>query len=163
MSSNPSVDIRRLTTDDGPIMRQVITMMGEVFEEPQVYLDAQPDDTYLRSLLERDGFIAFAALAGGAVVGGITAYVLPKYEQPRAEVYIYDLAVVEAHRRQGVATALINAVRHVAAEVGAWVVFIQADQGEPAPDSLYSKLGNREETLHFDMSPLAGSAKDRIE
>ena len=163
MSSNPSVDIRRLTADDAGIMRQLITMMGDVFDEPGHYHQAQPDDVYLRTLLARDSFIAIAALAGDDVIGGITAYVLPKYEQPRCEVFIYDLAVVETHRRQGVATALINEVRRIADEVGAWVVIIEADHGEPAPDALYSKLGTREEILHFNMSPLTGAAKGHAE
>jgi aminoglycoside 3-N-acetyltransferase I len=39
----------------------------------------------------------------GAVVGALAAYVLPKFERERAEVYIYDLAVAEAFRRMGVA------------------------------------------------------------
>lgn len=163
MPSIPTVDIRRLTADDIDMMRQLITMMGDVFEEPDHYHHAQPDDAYLRTLLARDSFIAIAARAGDDVIGGITAYVLPKYEQPRCEVFIYDLAVVEPHRRQGVATALINEVRRIADEVGAWVVIIEADRGEPAPDTLYSKLGTREEILHFNMSPLTDPAKKPVE
>ena len=56
-------------------------------------------------------FIALVAERDGETVGGLVAYVLRKCERERAEVYIYDLAVVESARRQGVATALIEALK----------------------------------------------------
>ena len=49
-------------------------------------------------MLGSDSFIALAASKGGEVVGGIAAYELKKFEQPRSEIYIYDLAVAAAHR-----------------------------------------------------------------
>ena len=33
------------------------------------------------------------------------------FERARSEVYLYDLAVAESHRRQGIATRLIDALR----------------------------------------------------
>jgi len=66
----------------------------------------------------------------------------------------YDLAVSAAHRREGIATALIEALKGVAARRGAYVIYVQADTGvedEPAI-ALYNKLGVREEVLHFDIA-----------
>jgi len=71
---------------------------------------------------------------------------------------IYDLAVAEEHRRKGIATALIQELKKVAAARGAYVIFVQADAGvedEPAI-ALYTKLGAREDVLHFDI-PVEGS------
>src|SRR3546814_9665804 len=65
------------------------------------YTTAQPATTYLRKLLGSDQFIALAAIEDAAVIGGLTAYVLPKFEQARSEIYIYDLAVAAPHRRKG--------------------------------------------------------------
>lgn len=42
-------------------------------------------------------------------------------------------------------------------EVGAYVVFVQADLGEVPVIALYSKLGTREEVLHFDIAVSDGS------
>lgn len=53
-------------------------------------------------------------LGEGDVVGGLVAYELAKFEQERSEVYIYDLAVLASHRRQGVATALIAELKSLA-------------------------------------------------
>lgn len=81
----------------------MLDLYAEAFDDPASYLSAQPDDAYLRSLLGRDDFIQVAALSDHRVVGAVSAYVLPKFEQARSEIYIYDLAVAEAHRRQGIA------------------------------------------------------------
>ena len=43
--------------------------------------------------------------------------------------------------------------RHIAAERGAWVIFVQADRGDDPAIALYSKLGTREDVLHFDIAP----------
>ena len=100
--------------------------------------------------------LAVVALEGERVIGGITAYLLRKFEQARSEIYIYDLAVAEQSRRRGVATALIDEVRRIARERGAWTIFVQADvipEDEPAR-ALYRKLAVDEITaLHFDIAP----------
>jgi len=75
------------------------------------------DDDYLRRLLASDTFIAVAAFEGITPIGAVAAYVLPKFEQARSEVYIYDLAVHEQHRRKGVATALIAELKKIAGEI----------------------------------------------
>ena len=90
---------------------------------------------------------------GGSFVGGLVAYVLDKLEQERSEIYIYDLAVAEARRRRGVATALIGRLQAIAAEIGAWVIFVQADYGDDPAIALYEKLGRREDVMHFDIPP----------
>ena len=95
-----------LARHDVGTMRSMLAMFGEAFEDIPTYTQAQPDDASLQRLLAGDAFIAVAALAGEKVVGGLAAYVLPKFEQARSEIYIYDLAVDAAHRRQGIATAL---------------------------------------------------------
>jgi aminoglycoside 3-N-acetyltransferase I len=110
-----------------------------------------PSDAYLRALLAKPTFIALAATRGDAVVGGLAAYVLEKFEQARSEIYIYDLAVAEAHRRKGVATGLIRALQGIAKERGAYVIFVQADYGDDPAIRLYESLGVREEVLHFDI------------
>lgn len=147
--------IRLLGPGDAALMESVNTMFGEVFDEAETYCGARPGKAYLERLLASRPFIALAALEDGAVVGGLVAYELAKFEQERSEIYIYDLAVAEAYRRQGIATALIEAVRRIASERGAWVVFVQADRDDAPAIALYSKLGSREDVLHFDITPKA--------
>ena len=86
------------------------------------------------------------------MVGGIAAYELHKFEQERSEIYIYDLAIAAAHRRQGIATAPILELRKIAAARGSYVIFVQADPGDAPAITLYTKLGRREDVLHFDIA-----------
>lgn len=147
-----SFAIQTLGPGDVAVMEAMLTTFGEAFEEPETYNDARPGQDYLERLLSSDTFIAVAALRGEEVVGGIAAYELRKFEQARSEVYIYDLAVAQNHRRQGIATALIEEVKKIAAARGAWVVFVQADYGDEPAIALYTKLGVREDVLHFDIA-----------
>jgi aminoglycoside 3-N-acetyltransferase I len=147
-----SFTIRRLTRDDIALMHALLTAFGEAFDEAQTYGKARPRDAYLERLLARDDFIALVALKDAEVVGGLAAYELVKYEQERSEIYIYDLAVAAPHRRQGIATALIGNLSTMAAQRGAYVVFVQADLGDAPAIALYTKLGKREDVLHFDIA-----------
>ena len=148
-----SLRIRELGPVDAPLMKGLLSMFGEAFGEAATYTANPPREAYLRELLGGGGFIALAAVKGDAVVGGIAAYELRKFEQERSEIYIYDLAVAAAHRREGIATALVGKLKELAAARGAYVVFVQADRGDAAAIALYSKLGTREDVLHFDIAP----------
>jgi aminoglycoside 3-N-acetyltransferase I len=148
-----SLAVRVLGSGDAVALRAMLGVFGSGFDDLETYTARQPDDAYLEALLARDTFVAIAAFAGDAVVGGLAGYVLPKFEQARSELYIYDLAVDAAQRRRGVATALVHAVQRLAAERGSWVVFVQADHGDDAAIALYTKLGAREDVLHFDIAP----------
>lgn len=145
--------IRQLTAADMELMQALLQLFGEAFNDVETYTRKQPSQDYLRSLLGSDSFIALAALSNDRVVGGIAAYELRKFEQERSEIYIYDLAIAGEHRRKGIATALIQELRHIGRARGAYVIFVQADMGiEDGPAiALYSKLGTREEVLHFDI------------
>jgi aminoglycoside 3-N-acetyltransferase I len=146
--------IRVLGAGDAAAMAAMNAMFGRVFEDPESYGGAPPGALYLARLLRSESFIAIAALDGETVVGGLAAYVLPKFEQARNEVYLYDLAVDAAYRRRGIATALIAALQREAAARDAWVVYVQADHGDAPAIALYTRLGTREDVLHFDIPPI---------
>ena len=50
-----------------------------------------------------------------------------------------------------VSTALIGALRDIAKARGAWVIYVQADPGDDPAVALYTKLGVREDVMHFDI------------
>lgn len=147
------VEICRLTSRELPRLEQLLTVFGEAFGDPDTYTGSRPSEAYLRRLLDGDSFIALAAMKDGEVVGGIAAYELRKFEQERSEIYIYDLAVSSRHRREGIATALIEELKKLAVVRGAYVIYVQADTGvdDESAIALYTKLGQREDVLHFDI------------
>jgi aminoglycoside 3-N-acetyltransferase I len=144
--------IRRLTASDTKLVRELLAVFGDAFDDADTYMRAQPNQAYLERLLASDCFIALAAQQGDKVVGGVAAYELKKLEQERSEIYIYDLAVDVKHRRRGVATALIAHLRDIAKARGAYVIFVQADYTDPPAIALYNKLGTEESVLHFDIA-----------
>ncbi len=144
--------LRRLSPADVPLLRKLNAMFGTAFADPETYGAAPPTDAYLEGLLAKEHVVALVALAGDEVVGGLVAYELDKFERARREVYIYDLAVSEQHRRQGIATALIEHLREIAARRDAWVVYVQADYGDDPAIALYESLGVREDVMHFDIA-----------
>ena len=87
-----SLDIRRLTSHDLPLLRSLNTLFGHAFGEPDTYCAEPPSDAYLSGLLAKEGLIVLVALMAGQVVGGLVAYELDKFERARRELYIYDLA-----------------------------------------------------------------------
>jgi aminoglycoside 3-N-acetyltransferase I len=122
-----SVEIKVLKTEDVAVMEGMLALFGEAFAEPEIYGGARPGERYLRRLLGSETFIALAAVESAIVVGALAAYELKKFERERSEIYIYDLAVAEPHRRKGIATALIEKLKSIAAARGAYVIFVQAD------------------------------------
>ncbi len=152
--SSPPFTLRRLGPADVALLRELNALFGEAFGEVETYTAEPPDDAWLQTLLAKEHVVVLAALEGDALLGGLVAYELDKLERARREVYIYDLAVAADHRRRGVATALIGHLRAIAAERGAWALFVQADHGDDPAIALYEKLGVREDVLHFDIQPV---------
>jgi aminoglycoside 3-N-acetyltransferase I len=158
-----SLSVRQITPNDVALMEALLATFGDAFDDVDTYTKNPPNAGYLRRLLGSDYFIALAASKNDEVVGGIAAYELRKFEQQRSEIYIYDLAVAVAHRREGIATALIQELKKIAATRGAHVIFVQADtdaEDEPAV-ALYTKLGTREDVLHFDIAVDGGDGAAR--
>lgn len=134
-------------------MKDLQLVFADAFEDHESYQSSIPSDEYLNKLLAREDFFPLVAIVDEKVVGGLAAYVLQKFEQERSEIYIYDLAVEEEYRRQGIATGLINKLREIAREIGAWVIYVQAEHGDDPAIKLYESLGTREDVLHFDIAP----------
>lgn len=146
--------VRRLGPGDVATMRELNALYAEAFDDSETYRRDTPDDAWLARQLDKQAIILIVAEIDGHVVGGLTAYELPKLEAARSEIYLYDLAVGKSVRRRGIATALICELQHIAAETGAWAVFVQADYGDDPAVALYTKLGAREDVMHFDLRPL---------
>ena len=159
MASCTDFTVRQLEPNDVALMEAVMTVFGEAFNEVDTYTGARPSTRYLERLLGGSHLIALAALKDSVVVGGLLAYELQKVERERSEINIYDLAVVEAHRRRGIATALIDELKSLAAERNAYVIFVQADLRDAPAIALYTGLGTRAEVLHFDIG--IGAPTDR--
>jgi aminoglycoside 3-N-acetyltransferase I len=158
-----SYRVAQLTPSDVPSLKALLQVFGEAFHDIDAYERAVPSDAYLESLLAKPHFLVLVATYNNEVIGGLAAYELEKFEQERREIYIYDLAVSERHRRKGVATQLIQELRGIANRRKAYVLFVQADKGDIPAIRLYESFAKRapnalcasvtkEEVLHFDIA-----------
>lgn len=150
--STTAVRTRVLAAGDLDLLRELIAVFAEAFEDAPTYLGAPPDDAWLNGVPASDTFIAVAAVLDGRVVGGLAGYVLPKFEQRRREFYLYDLGVLADFRRRGIATAVIGHLPRETAARGIGVVLVQADLEDAPAVALYSRPGVRADVLHFDLN-----------
>ncbi len=141
----------QLGSQDIARFRELMAVFADAFEDPHAYREAPASEAYLQRLLSKPTVIALVAQVDGAVVGGLVAYVLEKFERERSEIYIYDLAVVAAHRRHGIARDLILLLKRIGKDLGAYVIYVQADLVDDPAIQLYTSLGTREDVLHFDI------------
>ncbi|MDP9179889.1 MAG: AAC(3)-I family aminoglycoside 3-N-acetyltransferase, partial [Gemmatimonadota bacterium] len=86
---------KQLSGADIELLKELLRVFGEAFNEIDTYQSSVPSDEYLKALLSKEHVIVLAALNENEVVGGLAAYELDKFEQDRREIYIYDLAVSE--------------------------------------------------------------------
>jgi aminoglycoside 3-N-acetyltransferase I len=146
--------LERLSENNISAMRSVNLLFSDVFNDKESYDSKLPSDEYLNIFLTNPNNIVVVAMNDQKIIGGIVAYVLEKFEMERREVFIYDLAVMSTYQRQGIGKALINHVRDIAKEVGAYVVFVQADENDEAIsfyESLNPSVNIR--TRNFDFKP----------
>ena len=108
MTHTAPFTLYRLRPGDEAGFTAMLDTFAEGFEDDEHYRRAPPGAAYRDKLLADDTFIALVARDGDQTVGALAGYELKKFEQERSEFYIYDLAVVETHRRRGIATALIE-------------------------------------------------------
>ena len=143
---------KRLAPSDITIMKGLLAVFGAAFEDVPTYQGNIPSDAYLSARLGDGNCIVIVAQHRDAVVGGLVANVLHKLEQEPSEIYLYDLAVDERHRRQGIATRLIEELRTVGKRLGAYVIFVQADAVDEPAIKLYESLSEEKESpYHFDI------------
>ena len=150
---------KQLSATDVELLKELLKVFGAAFNDFDAYQSAVPSVAYLKATLSKPHVIIVAALDENEVVGGLAAYELDKFEQDRREIYIYDLAVSENHRRNGIARNLINELGNIARQRKAYVIYVQADPEDIPAIRLYESLGSREDVHHFDIPVDSETAK----
>jgi aminoglycoside 3-N-acetyltransferase I len=143
---------KQLTSSDVKQLKELLKIFGQAFGENGTYQKFVPKNAYLKRLLAKNSFITIVALNKNKVIGGLTAYVLEKFEQDRKEIFIYDLAISKEYRRKGVATNLIKKLKAIAKNLEAYVIFVQADTADSPAIKLYESLGTKTKTYNFDIT-----------
>jgi len=118
------VNVRRLQPGDEAVVERLAT------REPRTALLHDPRTVFL---------VAFTD--GGESAGLVLAYELPRRHGHEVTLCVYEVEVVEAYRRHGVATRLLRELERVARERGIAEAFVLTEAGNTAAMRLYESLG----------------------
>ncbi len=136
--------IRRARATDAPALHALIAAMNRDQGDPHDLLTL----AHVRDdMIANATTIAMVAEAQGALIGYATAH--PTYETAHAErgFYVGDLYVAPAHRRQGIARALLAAIARAGHAQGARHLWLTAKATNTAAHAFYRRLGGRGESV----------------
>lgn len=85
----------------------------------------------------------FAALSGDTVIGFAYGYQLPRLDKKGDMLYLHEVGVMGRFQRQGVGTAMLQALRAACREEGLCRFFLCAYQDNAGANALYRKLGGQ--------------------
>ncbi|HKO05287.1 MAG TPA: GNAT family N-acetyltransferase [Candidatus Acidoferrales bacterium] len=83
------------------------------------------------------------AETGGEPVGFLLAYRLERMDRPSAKMFIYEIEVAEAHRRKGMGTSLIGAIREIVRREGLMNAFVLTNHSNEGAVAFYKSTGGR--------------------
>ena len=142
-----SFEIKQLTNKDLAKFTSLINLFNTVFEEEHPSTGSTANSL---KLLNNKSFIALVALTGDEVVGGLTAYELPKYYSDTSEIFIYDLAVKPEYQRQGIGKGLLQSLKDYCIDHGIKEFFVMAhEEDEHAIEFYHATGGNAEKVINF--------------
>jgi ribosomal protein S18 acetylase RimI-like enzyme len=133
MSTGRQATIRRLGPGDEEVVRKLA------------------DGEAQTALLEDDATIFLAAFLDDEPVGFVFGYALPRRHGPPTILFVYELDVAEAHRRQGIAARLMSELAEIARARGIEDGFVLTEPDNDPANALYRSLGGeRVETVMWD-------------
>jgi ribosomal protein S18 acetylase RimI-like enzyme len=99
-------------------------------------------------LLHDERTIFLAGFEDGRPIGLAFGYLLPRRHGKRTTLFVYEVEVEEAYRRQGVGSELM---RRLASEAGADESFVLTEPGNDPANALYRSLGGTpSDTVQWD-------------
>jgi ribosomal protein S18 acetylase RimI-like enzyme len=122
----------------GPEDQERVMAAGNLFDYP-ARLDAVN-----RFLADPNHHLLIAY--SGDVSAGFVSGVEVTHPDKGTEMFLYELAVDEAHRRQGIGTALVEALRDLARQQGCYGMWVLTDDDNAAAGATYRKAGGEVES-----------------
>jgi len=154
-----TIKISRLQENNLDLFIELVELFNEVFEEYHTV----GSKTHLKKLLIKPEFHAVIATRDDVMVGGLTAYELPRYYSDKSELYIYDMAVKTELHNQGIGKALIGYLKEYGMKNGIETIFVEAHSEEEQAVKFYeSTFGKSEKVDHFNLEIKSTGSKTQI-
>ena len=132
------VEIKRMQPGDELDFAQVGT---DVFDEP-----IHPER--LEAYLLEPGHLMLLALDNGMVVGQCAA-VIHRHPDKVTELYVDEVGTASTHRRQGIATRLVEAMFAWGRELGCREAWLGTELDNLEANGLYAKAGGKGEKMVY--------------
>jgi aminoglycoside 3-N-acetyltransferase I len=143
-------EISRLTKKSSKEFKELIKLFNDVFQEGN---DLLPSDSYLENLLTNPYLMVYVTTIDNEIVGGLTAYILPKYNAEKSELFIYDIAVKPEFQRRGIGRSLISKIKEDCVNIDIDEIFVAANEEDDyALDFYRATDGRAEKAIHFTYS-----------
>jgi ribosomal protein S18 acetylase RimI-like enzyme len=131
-----------------------------VFQAAHLF-DETPLPSAVRRFLAEPGHHLLIAFADETAVGFVSGVELT-HPDKGTEMFLYELAVDERHRRRGVGTALAEALRDLARARGCYDMWVLTDEDNEAALGTYRKSGSTDSSTHVMLTwPLSGASPAR--
>lgn len=142
--------IKKLNQNEIYDFKKLIDIFKDVFENDEDITD----DRHLSSLLENPDFMVFVVTIDGKVVGGLTIYILHRYDSLKPIAYIYDLGIDPGFQRQGLGKALMAEVCNFCRENNFEDVYVEAESDDMDAVNFYrkTKFSKEMSAIHFTYS-----------
>jgi aminoglycoside 3-N-acetyltransferase I len=140
--------LKRLGENDLLIFQKLIQLFQKIFEPKNPII---PSESYLKTLLQKSGFVALVILHEDQIVGGLTAYELPMYYGEYSELYLYDIAVASEFQRKGLGKELLLFLKKYCKENNIKEFFVEAHEEDKHAINFYNSNGGKaERVIHFN-------------
>lgn len=145
------IEIRTVKTTDIDDFTSLIKIFEEVFEWENFTI---PKSKHLQRLLDDSNFLVFVGKVDKKIVGGLTAYVLHRYDNEKPSAYIYDIAVITDFQRKGIGKLLIATLNDYCIKKEFSEVFVQAETADMQAVNFYktTPISSELKATHFTYS-----------
>jgi GNAT superfamily N-acetyltransferase len=134
------VTIRRLRADDATLAANALNEL-KPSNEPEA---RRAGKTWCQSFLRVERNILIAALCDAKPIGFTIAYLLDRAERSSPVLLLYEIEVTKAHRLRGIGRAMVERLKEVALEHGAYKMWVLTDPANHAARALYRASGGTE-------------------
>ncbi len=123
--------IKRLTKNDIDLLQNSIDEKGAIIKSViNIEKFLSNENNYLIAYIENDKILGF-----------VLAYTLQRYDGRAEMLYLHEIDVAETHRKQGIATKLMNELKEIKDKNGYDKIFLVTNKSNDAAISLYESMG----------------------
>jgi GNAT superfamily N-acetyltransferase len=140
-SGDRSTKIRRLLEGDE---HAAVRVVEDLKFRMDGVVGVSVDLAYMRTFLADDRHYFIVAYVGDEPAGYVFGYRLWCFDGKPPVMFLYEVAVVEDHRRRGIGRALVEELKRLAKADGCGKMFVPTNRSNAAAMALYRSTGGEE-------------------